>query len=198
MLNGQKTWISNGGIADVHVVVASVDPTLGTRGQASFVVPPGTPGLRQGVKFKKHGIRASHTAEVYLDDVRVPGPLPARRQGAARRAAGARARRRPHRRSRRRSRRSRRRGPPSARWRVGTARAAYEYALDYAKERKQFGRPIIENQAISFTLADMKTEIDCGAPARLARGVDGAQRASRSPPPKARCRSSRPAKSPSG
>src|SRR3954462_6772617 len=53
VLNGQKTWISNGGIADVHVVVAAVDPTLGTRGQASFVVPPGTEGLRQGVKFKK-------------------------------------------------------------------------------------------------------------------------------------------------
>src|SRR5919109_3056317 len=75
VLNGTKTWITNGGIADVHVVVASVDPTLGSRGQASFIVPPGTPGLRQGQKFKKHGIRASHTAEVVLEDVRVPGRL---------------------------------------------------------------------------------------------------------------------------
>ena len=73
VLNGQKTWISNGGIADVHVVVASVEPDLGVKGQASFVVPPRTPGLKQGVKFKKHGIRASHTAEVFLDDVRLPG-----------------------------------------------------------------------------------------------------------------------------
>src|SRR6185295_6118313 len=73
VLNGQKTWISNGGIANVHVVVAVIDPTLGTRGQASFIVPPGTKGLSQGVKFKKMGIRASHTAEVNLDDVRVPG-----------------------------------------------------------------------------------------------------------------------------
>src|SRR5207248_2145476 len=73
VLNGTKTWITNGGIADVHVVVASVDPDLGTRGQASFVVPPGTPGLSQGQKFKKHGIRASHTAEVVLEDVRVAG-----------------------------------------------------------------------------------------------------------------------------
>src|SRR3990172_10945491 len=73
VINGQKTWISNGGIANIHVVVASVDPTLGGRGQASFVIPPGTPGLRQGTKVKKMGIRASHTAEVYLDDVRVPG-----------------------------------------------------------------------------------------------------------------------------
>src|SRR3954470_12762227 len=66
VLNGTKTWATNGGIADWHVIVASVDPSLGTRGQASFVVPPGTKGLSQGQKFKKHGIRASHTAEVVL------------------------------------------------------------------------------------------------------------------------------------
>ena len=73
VLNGTKAWITNGGIADVHVVVAAVDPALKGRGQAVFVVPPGTPGLSQGQKYKKHGIRASHTAEVVLDDVRVPG-----------------------------------------------------------------------------------------------------------------------------
>jgi alkylation response protein AidB-like acyl-CoA dehydrogenase len=73
VLNGTKTWATNGGIANVHVVVASVDPALGSRGQASFIVPPGTPGLSQGQKFRKHGIRASHTAEVVLQDVRVPG-----------------------------------------------------------------------------------------------------------------------------
>jgi len=66
VLNGTKTWITNGGIADVHVIVASVVPELKSRGHASFVVPPGTPGLRQGQKFKKLGIRASHTAEVIL------------------------------------------------------------------------------------------------------------------------------------
>ena len=75
VLNGTKTWITNGGIADVHVVVASVDPALKGRGQASFIVPPGTRGLSQGRKFAKMGIRASHTAEVVLDDVRVPGRL---------------------------------------------------------------------------------------------------------------------------
>ncbi len=75
VLNGTKTWITNGGIADIHVVVASVDPELGSRGQASFIVPPKTPGLSQGQKFQKMGIRASHTAEVILDDVRVPGRL---------------------------------------------------------------------------------------------------------------------------
>src|SRR5580698_4995149 len=73
VLNGTKTWATNGGIAHVHVVVASVDPALGSRGQATFVVPPATSGLSQGQKFRKHGIRASHTAEVVLDDVRVPG-----------------------------------------------------------------------------------------------------------------------------
>src|SRR5580693_8090251 len=73
VLNGTKTWVTNGGIADVHIVVASVDPSLGSRGQATFIVPPGTRGLSQGQKFRKHGIRASHTAEVVLDDVRVPG-----------------------------------------------------------------------------------------------------------------------------
>ena len=73
VLNGTKAWITNGGIADVHVVVATVDPELRGRGQASFIVPPGTPGLSMGQKYKKHGIRASHTAEVVLDDVRVPG-----------------------------------------------------------------------------------------------------------------------------
>src|ERR1700733_15265332 len=75
VLNGTKTWITNGGIADVHVVVASVAPDLKGRGQASFIVPPGTKGLTMGRKFQKMGIRASHTAEVVLDDVRVPGRL---------------------------------------------------------------------------------------------------------------------------
>ncbi len=160
LINGQKTWVSNGGIANVHVVVASVDPALGSRGQASFVIPPGTPGLRQGAKFKKHGIRASHTAEVFLDDVRVPGrcllggkeKLDARlaraREGGH---SGA---------SRRRCRRSRRRGPRSAPWRSASPAPPTSTRSHYAKERKQFGRPIIENQAISFTLADMKMEID--------------------------------------
>src|SRR6478736_1229067 len=71
VLNGTKTWITN--VPTLHVVVAAVEPELKSRGHASFVVPPGTPGLSQGQKFKKMGIRASHTAEVVLDDVRVPG-----------------------------------------------------------------------------------------------------------------------------
>src|SRR5262249_25544875 len=73
VLNGAKTWATNGGISAVHVVVASVERDLRGRGQAAFIVPPGTRGLSQGQKFRKHGIRASHTAEVVLDDARVPG-----------------------------------------------------------------------------------------------------------------------------
>src|SRR3989442_7919913 len=72
ILNGQKIFITNGGIANVHVVVATVDPTLGHRGQAAFVVGPGNPGLRQGKKERKLGIRASHTAEVLLEDCHIP------------------------------------------------------------------------------------------------------------------------------
>ena len=159
VLNGTKAWITNGGIADIHVVVAVVEPEFKSKGHASFIVPPGTPGLTMGQKYKKHGIRASHTAEVVLDDVRVPGRcllgskdklderLARVREGkpgnsqaamqtfeATRPSVGAQA--------------------------LGIARAAYEYSLEYAKERHAFGRPIIMNQSIAFLLADMATEID--------------------------------------
>ncbi len=160
VLNGQKAWATNGGIAGVHVVIASVDRDLGARGHAAFVVAPGTKGLEQGAKVSKHGLRASHTADVHLDDCRVPGScllggkeklderLARVREGngggrgqaamqtfeATRPTVGAQA--------------------------LGIARAAYEYALDYAREREQFGRKIVENQAIAFALADMKLEID--------------------------------------
>src|SRR3954469_9457647 len=73
VIDGHKTWIGNGGIANVHVVNASVDPELGHRGQALFVVPGGTPGLELVRKLDKLGCRASHTAELHFDGVRVPG-----------------------------------------------------------------------------------------------------------------------------
>ena len=124
------------------------------------MVPPGTKGLEQGAKVKKHGIRASHTADVHLDDCRVPGScLLGGKEKLDERLARARegtqlARSRP------RCRRSRSSRPTVGAQALGIARAAYEYSLDYAKERVQFGRPIIENQAIAFALADMKMEID--------------------------------------
>ena len=160
VLNGQKAWATNGGIADVHVIIASVDRELGARGHAAFLVSKeDTKGIEQGAKVKKHGLRASHTADVHLDDCRIPADqvlggkeklderLARVREGqrsggqaamqtfeATRPVVGAQA--------------------------LGIARAAYEYALQYAKEREQFGRKIIENQAIAFALADMKMELD--------------------------------------
>ncbi|MEA3076023.1 MAG: hypothetical protein QOF60_931 [Actinomycetota bacterium] len=160
VINGTKAWITNGGIADVHVVVATVDPELKSRGQASFVVPPGTPGLSQGQKYKKHGIRASHTAEVVFDDVRVPGRLllggkeKLDAKLARAREMGRTGEKQPAMSTFEATR------PAVAAMAVGIARAAYEYALDYAKERHAFGKPIIMNQAIAFMLADMATEID--------------------------------------
>jgi len=159
VLNGVKTWISNGGIADVHVVTAVVDPELKSRGHASFVVPPGTPGLSQGQKFSKHGIRASHTAEVVLDDVRVPGScLLGGKEKLDGRLARVREGKPGNAQAAMQTFESTR--PSVGAQALGVARAAFEYSRDYAKERVQFGRPIITNQAIAFMLADMATEID--------------------------------------
>ena len=159
VLNGIKTWATNGGIADVHVVVASVDPALGSRGQATFIVPPGTPGLSQGQKFRKHGIRASHTAEVVLDNVRVPGRclvggkerLDAR---LARVAAGGNIGEQAAMKTFERSR------PSVAAMAVGVARAAVEFATEYSTQRVQFGHPIGQNQGVAFMLADMQASVD--------------------------------------
>ena len=160
VLNGQKVFITNGGIAAVHVVVATVDPALGHRGQASFVVPPGTPGLRQGKKERKLGIRASHTAEVLLEDCRVPADcllggedaLEARLERARNRdqtktSSGA-------------LKTFEATRPIVGAQALGIAKAAFEFARDYARERVQFGKPIASQQAIAFKLADMATEID--------------------------------------
>jgi alkylation response protein AidB-like acyl-CoA dehydrogenase len=151
VINGTKAWITNGGIANVHVVVAAVDPALKGRGQASFIVPPGTKGLSQGQKYQKHGIKASHTAEVVLDDVRVPGScllggkekldakLARYREGGA--SSG--------------------KQPAMATFEATRpAVGAHEIALEYAKERVAFGKPIIMNQAIAFKLANMATQIE--------------------------------------
>jgi acyl-CoA dehydrogenase len=160
VLNGQKAWATNGGIAAVHVVIASVDRKLGSRGHAAFVVPPGTKGLQQGAKVKKHGLRASHTADVHLDDCRVPGTcLLGGKEKLDERLARAREGGRGSR-SQAAMQTFEATRPTVGAQAIGIARAAYEYALDYAREREQFGRKIIENQAIAFALADMKLEID--------------------------------------
>ncbi|MFP5225963.1 MAG: acyl-CoA dehydrogenase family protein [Actinomycetota bacterium] len=160
LINGQKTFITNGGIADVHIVVATVDPNLGHRGQATFIVGPDTEGLSQGKKEKKLGIRASHTSDVIFEDVWVPddqvlggmerleAKLERAKSGQSTgRASGALATFEATR-------------PSVGAQAVGIARAAWEYARDYAKERQTFGRPIIEHQGVGFQLADMAMETD--------------------------------------
>ncbi len=159
VINGQKAWATNGGIANVHVVIASVDRELGSRGHAAFVIPPQTKGCEQGAKVKKHGLRASHTADVHLDECRVPGScLLGGKEKLDQRIARAREGKKSKSQAAMQTFEASR--PTVGAQALGIARAAYEYALEYAKERRQFGRAIIENQAIAFTLADMKLEID--------------------------------------
>jgi alkylation response protein AidB-like acyl-CoA dehydrogenase len=159
VLNGIKTFITNGGIADVHVVVATVDPTLGTRGQASFVVPKGTPGLSQGKKETKLGIRASHTAEVVLEDCRIPADcllggeeklerkLERGRTGQKSRSADALATFEITR-------------PLVGASALGIAQAAYEWTLEYLDGQSEGGTPLLQTQRIQQTLADVATEIE--------------------------------------
>ncbi len=146
VLNGTKRFITNGGIADLHVVFATTDKDLGYFGIRAFVVEKGTPGLKMGKVEDKMGVRASHTAEVILDNCRVPDD---HMLGAETRTAfyGAMKTLEASR-------------PLVAAGAVGVARAAYDYALDYSRKRKAFGGPIAKKQAIAFMLADMKTKVD--------------------------------------
>jgi acyl-CoA dehydrogenase len=159
VLNGTKVFITNGGIADVHVVVATVDPTLGTRGQASFVVDKGTPGISQGKKESKLGIRASHTAEVILDECRIPAEnllggeeklerkLERGRSGQKSRSADALATFEMTR-------------PLVGASALGIAQAAYEWTLEYLEGRSEGGMPLLQTQRVQQTLADVATEIE--------------------------------------
>jgi len=146
VLNGVKCFITNGGIADVHVVFATIDPSAGWGGLAAFIVPKDTPGMTMGKKEHKLGVRASHTAEVIFQDCRIPVENRLGGEGAiaalgalkmleyTRPGVGAAA--------------------------LGIARAALEYAIDYAKTRVQFKKPIIVHQGIGFKLADMAVKVD--------------------------------------
>jgi acyl-CoA dehydrogenase len=159
VINGQKAWATNGGIANVHVVIASVDRELGSRGHAAFVIPPGTAGCEQGAKVKKHGLRASHTSDVHLDDCRVPGAcLLGGKEKLDERLARVREGKKSKSQAAMQTFEASR--PTVGAQALGIARAAYEYALEYAKERRQFGKAIVENQSIAFDLANMKLEID--------------------------------------
>src|SRR5882757_7444412 len=159
VLDGTKVFITNGGIADVHVVVATVDPELGTRGQASFVIPKETPGLSQGKKETKLGIRASHTAEVVLEGCRVPDEnllggeeklqkkLERARSGQRSRSADALATFEVTR-------------PIVGASALGIAQASYEWTLEFLDARSEGGVPLLTTQRIQQTLADVATEIE--------------------------------------
>jgi acyl-CoA dehydrogenase len=159
VLNGTKVFITNGGIADVHVVVATVDPSLGTRGQASFVIAKDTPGLSQGKKESKLGIRASHTAEIILDECRIPAEnllggeeklekkLQRGREGKKSRGADALATFEITR-------------PLVGASALGIAQAAYEWTLEYLDGRSEGGTPLLQIQRVQQTLADVATEIE--------------------------------------
>jgi acyl-CoA dehydrogenase len=159
VLDGTKVFISNGGIADVTVVVATVDPELGHRGQASFVVPKGTPGLSMGKKEDKLGIRASQTAEVVLDDCRIPldhllggmdkleRKLERARSGQSSGNSGALATFEVTR-------------PLVGASALGIAQAAYDWTLDWLEGRGYEGEPLLEQQRVQQVVADVATEID--------------------------------------
>jgi acyl-CoA dehydrogenase len=177
VIDGHKVFIGNGGIADVHVVVATVDPEAGHRGQGVFIVPKGTPGLSMLRKLDKLGCRASHTGEIVLEDCRVPGdqllggwerlqerivkgreaeqgrtPLTPEQEGGAASAV--------QRRSSAALGAFERTRPMVAAQAIGIARAALEFARDYAAHREAFGQPIIENQGVAFPLADLDVDVD--------------------------------------
>ena len=177
VIDGQKVFIGNGGIADVHVVVATVDPEAGHRGQGVFIVPKNTPGLSMLRKLDKLGCRASHTGEIVFTNCRVPSEhLLGGQQRLQERIAKGRASeqgRKPiapaeeggpaaavQRRSSAALGAFERTRPMVAAQAIGIARAALEFARDYATGREAFGQPIIENQGVSFPLADIAADID--------------------------------------
>ncbi|MFD8814810.1 acyl-CoA dehydrogenase family protein [Streptomyces sp. NPDC059627] len=144
-ISGQKAWISNAGLADQYVVFAKTDPARGSSGVTAFLLRRGAEGMTFGEPMRKMGQRAIVCREIFFDEVFVPESDRLGDEGHGFRglmrtfdisrivlAAAA----------------------------TGAARAAYEYALQYARERNQFGKPIIEHQAVAFRLADMATRIE--------------------------------------
>ncbi|WAA12204.1 acyl-CoA dehydrogenase [Fervidibacillus halotolerans] len=145
VLNGSKIFITNGGIADIYIVFALTDPSLKHKGVSAFILESGFPGFKTGKKEKKLGIRSSPTTEIIFEDCIVPKENLLGEEGQGFKIAmmtldGGR--------------------NGIAAQAVGIAQGAFDAALSYAKERHQFGKPIMANQGISFKLADMATNIE--------------------------------------
>jgi acyl-CoA dehydrogenase len=145
VINGAKCFITNGGIAGLYVVFANSMPEKGMRGISAFIVPRETPGLTVGKVEDKMGHRASNTAEVFFDDVKVPESNLLYKEGLGFLVAMKTL--------------DKTRGSVGAAG-VGVARAALEYAVDYAKTRLQFGKPIATFQSTAFKIAQMAMEIN--------------------------------------
>ncbi|MGH2913488.1 MAG: acyl-CoA dehydrogenase family protein [Solirubrobacteraceae bacterium] len=164
VLSGQKAWISNGGVSRFYVVFATVAPGSGSRGITAFIVQDGDEGLRCGPTIRKVGQRAILNCELFLDDVFVSEDRRLGDEGQG--FAGLMGT----------FDRSRVTLAASA---TGLARAALEYATDYAKQRTQFGKPIAQHQAVAFRLADMALRVDASRLLtwRAARLLDSGERA---------------------
>ena len=164
VLSGQKAWTSNGGLAEFYVIFATVEPGSGHRGITAFVLERGDPGFSCGPPIRKMGQRAIRNTEVFLDDVEIAAD---RRLGAE--GQGFRGLMATFDRSR----------ATLAASATGLARAALEFATDYARERVQFGRPIAEHQAVAFRLADMALRVDASRLLtwRAAEALDAGERA---------------------
>jgi alkylation response protein AidB-like acyl-CoA dehydrogenase len=163
-LNGQKTWISNGGLAEYYVIFATVDPDAGSRGVTAFVVEKGDPGVSFGEPMRKMGQRAILNTEVFLQDCEIPADRRLGEEGKGfyslmhtfdesriHLAASA----------------------------VGIARAALEYAVEYSRTRESFGKPIGMHQAVGFRLADMAMRVEAARllTHRAARSMDAGRHA---------------------
>ena len=146
LLNGQKIFITNGGVADTYVVFAVTTPDIGTRGISAFIVEKGWKGFTFEPHYDKMGIRSSETCQLNFDDVKVPKENLLGKEGQGFKIAMA-------------TLDGGRIGIASQA--LGIAQGAYESAVEYAKERVQFGKPIGFNQAITFKLADMATKLKC-------------------------------------
>jgi alkylation response protein AidB-like acyl-CoA dehydrogenase len=166
VLNGNKTFITNGHYADVAVVIAVTDKSQGTHGLSAFVVEKGTPGFRPGKKENKLGLRASDTSELIFDDCEIPeenllGKLGEGFVDSMRVLDGGRI--------------------SIAALALGIGRGALDASLRYVKERRQFGKAIAEFQGVQWKLADMATELDAAKLLTLRAGVlkDAGQRVTR-------------------
>jgi len=145
VLNGIKQWITNGGEAEIYTIIAITDKTKGPRGASAFIVEKGTPGFTFGKKEKKMGIRASSTTELIFENCRIPKENLIAKEGMGFVVAMKTL--------------DNSRGGVGAQG-VGVAQGAFDEAVKFAKQRVQFGHPIISFQAVQHMLADMATEIE--------------------------------------